>query len=46
MKWYKGESKVVSMLNPEAKDDQGNNAFIPLRNLCEEHWPWDLDLAI
>jgi hypothetical protein len=46
MKWYKGESKVVSMLKPEVKDDKGSNALISLRNLCEEYWPRDIDLAI
>lgn len=46
LKWYKGESKIVSMINPNAKDDKGEKAFIPLSTLCEEYWPWDIDLAI
>ena len=46
MKWYKGESKVVSMINPNAKDDKGEKAFIPLSTLCVEYWPWDIELAI
>jgi hypothetical protein len=33
-------------MNPEAKDEHGNNAFIPLSKLCKEIWPFDIDLAI
>lgn len=46
MKWYKGESKVVSMLDQNTKDDKRNSGPIQLSRLCEEYWPWDIDLAI
>jgi hypothetical protein len=36
---------MLEQINPNRTED-GKKSFIPLSDLCNKIWPWDLNLAI